>query len=216
MLLKLQIFSIPSWFLPSSSLHWFLIGFCPCPVRLSTDVICLPIHPGFSLNVFPDAFKNWPHKPRISAASAFLSVWRLLCFAEHRLQEHSDSAVFYFQHCSLQLPRQPQALCGGLFIPTAPHAPHTLVCARSSVPGIVTVLIWRSCQGFSLLLTTWKVLHHSLLTTFCIFHIQNRLIWWVLLFFLPCFDFFPPISASKKNSITVRIDFSLNITRTAC
>lgn len=36
------------------------------------------------------------------------------------------------------------------------------------------------------------------------------------LFFLPCFDFFPPISASKKNSITVRIDFSLNITRTAC
>lgn len=73
-----------------------------------------------------DLSKLW-----ISAASSFFSVWRLPCFAKHGLQECSNSAVLFFQHCSLQLPRQPQPLCGGLFIPTAPHAPHVLqvICA---------------------------------------------------------------------------------------
>lgn len=124
MLLKLQIFSIPSRFLPSSPLHWFLIGFCPCPIRLSTDVICLPIHPGFSLNVFPDAFKNWPRETMdFSSQGCFLSL-EVAVLYKTRLQEHSYSTVLYFQHCSFQLPRQPQALCGGLFIPTAPRAPH--------------------------------------------------------------------------------------------
>lgn len=189
-----------------SPLHWFLIGFCPCPVRLSTDVICLPIHPGFSLNVFPAAFKNWPWQTMdFSSQCLFLSVEvTVLCKTPFAGMQQQCCALL-----SALLTPTPQAASGfvwGLVHPYSTPCTLYIMCSRTSLPGTAAVLSWRSCQGSSLLLSAWKVLHHSLLTIFRIFYIQNRLIWWVLLFFCLVLIIFP-ISANKKKILLLGLIF---------
>lgn len=203
--LNCRFFSIPSWFLSSSPLHWFLIGFCPCPVRLSTDVICLPIHPGFSLNVFPDAFRSWPRQTVDSSSQCF-SLWvevTVLCktpFAgTQRPRRASLSALL------TPTPQEASGFVWGLVHPySTPCTPHIsvlpVICAWNCHSAQLEIL------SRILLIAVWKVLHHPLLTTFCIFHIQNRLVWWVLLFLCLVLISFP-ISAHKKKILLLGLIF---------
>lgn len=205
---SVQLFSIPPWFLLSSPLHWFLIGFRTWLVRLTTDLICSPacLFKMFS----PMHLKIDISRPQISAANTSSSPLRVraLCktpFAGRQLQRCAHS-----QHHSLPLPMQPQALCGGSFAAAAPRAP--LCCSRSSVPGNVEVFILRGyCQRSSLIANGLESAS-SFPSDHILLFINAEQTYLVSIYiFPPHFHFFFQFQPRRKVYITATIDFSLNI-----
>lgn len=193
---SVQLFSIPPWFLLSSLLHWFLIGFRTWLVRLTTDLLCSPacLFKMFS----PMHLKIDISRPQISAANTSSSPLRVrvLCktpFAGTQLQCCAHS-----QHHSLPLPTQPQALCSGSFTAAAPCAP--LCCSSSPVPGNVEVFILRgSCQGSSLIANGLESASSFPSDHILLFlNAEQTYLVSIYIFFPLIFFFFFPISAKKK------------------
>lgn len=132
----------------------------------------------------------------------------MLCktpFARTQRQRWAFSFFFFLQHHLLRLPKQPQALCGGLFTATAPRVPlHILVLnSRSSVPGNVEVCILRrSCQGSSLIANGLESASSFASDHILLFPNTEQTYLVSTSLFLPHLNFFfSPVSAKKKRSL---------------
>lgn len=134
---------------------------------------------------------------------------RVFCktpFAGTQRQRWAFSFFSLLQHHLLHLPKQPQALCSGLFTAMAPRAPlHIRVLnSRSSVPGNVEVCILRrSCQGSSLIANGLESASSFASDHILLFPNTEQTYLVSTSLFLPHFNyfFFSPVSAKKKRSL---------------
>lgn len=164
--------------------HWLLS--MPCQT-ISTDVICLPIHPGFSLNVFPDAFKNWPQQTTDFSSQCFsLSVEvtpntvcrkaaTVLCFTFSTAHSNSPGSLrLCVGACSsLQHPMHPTHSC-------APGAAWNYNSAQLEI--LSRILLIANCLENASSFPSDHTLHFPHIEQTCL--VSTSL-------FLPCFYYFP-------------------------